>query len=110
MLAFSGDRRPTPTACGHPLPMTTKEPTMPQDRYDVRFAGPDTTITSVPDGPWCRWEMARAAAIEHLREHVRECERTLMCLRRAGSFGEYLWLREEIAGSEAQVVEGSTLN
>jgi len=64
--------------------------------YHVNYQGPCTTITHSPDGPWPRWDMARAAAIEHLRDHVAECELTLMCIRRAGSFGEYVLLREEM--------------
>ena len=38
------------------------------ERYTVHYLGPRTTITSTADGPWPRWEMARAAAIEHLED------------------------------------------
>ncbi len=58
---------------------------MTRDCYHVRFHGPLTAITSSDQGPWPRWEMARAAAIEHLELHVRECQRTLTRLRRAGN-------------------------
>lgn len=66
-------------------------------RYTVHFQGPDTSITSAPDGPWPRWSMARAAAVEHLEGQVRECKRAVLCLKRAGNFAEYLWLVEEMA-------------
>jgi hypothetical protein len=36
------------------------------DRYTAHFHGPLTSVTEHPQGPWARWEMARAAAIEHL--------------------------------------------
>ena len=79
-------------------------------RYNVRFAGPFTSITSTPDGPWPRWAMARAVAVEYLREHVAACQATLLCLRRAGSFAEYHYLMEaevelSVVG-EAGVVTG----
>lgn len=64
-------------------------------RYTIHFDGPLTSITEHPAGPWPRWQMARAAAIEHLEQQVRECSQTLMCIRRAGCFFEYELLREE---------------
>ena len=67
-------------------------------RYTVHFLGPLTSITEHPDGPWPRWEMARAACVEYLELQVRECERTLGVLRRAASFGEYDVLVEGMAG------------
>lgn len=84
------------------------------ERYTVRFAGPLTSITESHTGPWPRWEMARAAAVEELEDHVRECFKTLDCLRRAGNFFEYEVLVEELAAAEegevAQVEGGDTLN
>ncbi len=68
---------------------------MTQDRYHVRFDGPSTRITEDPNGPWPRFEMARWAAIEHIEEMIAECERTLLCLRQAASFWEYMVLVEE---------------
>lgn len=71
------------------------------NRYYIAFDGPRTSITEDLDGPWPRWEAARAAAVEHLRDHVTECEKTLMCLRRAGSFGEYEILMEEVGAMDS---------
>jgi hypothetical protein len=65
------------------------------DCYHVRFDGPLTAITESPDGPWPRWEMARAAAIQHIEETLAECQATLGVLRRAANFHEYRWLVEE---------------
>lgn len=62
--AESKDRRPR------------EEATM-TERYTVHFNSHRTSITSHPDGPWPRWDMARLAAIEHLESHVRGCLRTL---------------------------------
>ena len=77
--------------------------------YTAHFQGPNTEITEHPNGEWPRWHMARAAAIEHLRDHVRECEKTLGCVRRAGSFGEYRWLVGEMGAEAAQVYSADTL-
>lgn len=86
---------------------------MTPDRYTVHYLGPGTTITEDLNGPWPRWESARAACIEHLDRQVAKCEKTLMCLRRSGSFFEYQMLVEEMAemeaGDVAQVAEGGTL-
>src|SRR4051794_7911083 len=82
-------------------PPYTMEANMPE-RYTVHFNGPNTSITEHPDGPWPRWEMAKAACcIEHLEDQVRECLETVMCLRRAGSFTEYRVLVEEMGAGEA---------
>lgn len=82
-------------------------------RYHVHLDGPNTRITENPAGPWPRWEMARAAAIEHIEELAAECEETLLCLQRAGNFWEFELLKGEMAGSKAdeldQVQPGDTL-
>ena len=80
-------------------------------RYAVRLDGPLTTITSEPQGPWPRQQMARLATIEHLERQVRECLLTVGALRRAGNFHEYRLLREELGADEvAQVRAGETLS
>lgn len=82
------------------------------DRYYVHFAGPATSITEDPTGPWPRWEMARRAAIEHIEELVAECEETLWVLRRAANFFEYMSLKEtpgSDADESAQVSVGGKL-
>jgi hypothetical protein len=62
-------------------------------RYHVSLDGPRTAITESPDGECPRWHMARAAAIEHLEEHIAACEEALWVLRHGGSFWEYETLR-----------------
>src|SRR4051812_29410912 len=92
----SGKRPPPADGASTP----SKEATMPE-KYHVKYDGPRTLIIETPSGEWARWDMARLAAVEHIESHVRECCKTLGCLRRAANFFEHMSLVEEAAREEA---------
>jgi len=84
--------------------------------YHIQTNGPRTTITACPDCEWPRWAMAKAAAIAHMRRHLRRCREAIRVLRRAASYQEYIWLREETSATKgrntdekSQVPVGDTL-
>jgi hypothetical protein len=63
--------------------------------YDVVAAGPGPQVVESPDGPCRDFRAAKLLAAECLAGHIAACQAMLADLGLAGSFEEFVWLRQE---------------